>query len=184
MKRVAAVLLGVLPCVAGAHDVVVNRLTLVQRETNHVSMTLVIDYISALKAVAAPGASFKEFVIACSGMPDAQLQRTLSQAQTEIEQGIVLQDMQHRALRVTPLRWPSLNEARKLFQHSAMAAVALGTEKAEPTALELTADVVAAHRIESLDVQLPAALADMLVISYKPVQTPVDPQSHKARVKF
>jgi hypothetical protein len=117
-------------------------------------------------------------------MPDAQLQRTLSQAQTTIEQGIVLQDMQHRALRMTPLRWPSLSETRKLFQHSAMAAVALGTEIAEPTPLEFTADALAAQRIEAVDVQLPAALADVLVISYKPVQTLVDPQSHKARVRF
>jgi hypothetical protein len=183
MRTLAALLL-TLPITAGAHDVVANRLTLVQRDANHVSMTLVIDYVATLKAAAAPGASYKEFVIACSGMADAQLQRTLSQAHTTLEKGIVLNDAQHRTLRVTPLRWPSLTEARKLLQQAAMAAIALGTDKAEPTTLELTADIVSSQRIQSLDVQLPAALADVLVVSYKPVQTVIDPQSRKARITF
>jgi len=184
MKTLAALLLMALPITAGAHDVVANRLTLVQRDANHVSMTLVIDYVTTLKAVAAPAASYKEFVIACSGMADAQLQRTLSQAHATLEKSIVLQDAQHRTLRVTPLRWPSLTEARKLLQQSAMAAIALGTDKPEPTTLELTADIVSSQRIQSLDVQLPAALADVLVVSYKPVQTAIDPQSRKARITF
>lgn len=177
-------LLLALPLCASGHDAVVNRLTLVQREANHVSMTLVIDYVSTLNTAAAPAASYKEFVIACSGMADAQLQRTLAQAHATLEKGIVLHDAQQRPVRVTPLRWPSLAEARKLLQQAAMATVALGTDKAEHTPLELTADIVSGQRIESLDVQLPAALADMLVISYKPVQTPVDPRSHRARVTF
>jgi len=184
MKALAALLLIALPVSVSAHDVVANRLMLVQREANHVSMTLVIDYVTTLKAVAAPAANYKEFVIACSGMADAQLQRTLSQAHTTLEKGIVLNDAQHRTLRVTPLRWPSLTEARKLLQQSAMAAIALGTDKPEPTTLELTADIVSSQRIQSLDVQLPAALADVVVVSYKPMQTAIDPQSRKARITF
>lgn len=184
MKALIALLLMSLPISVSAHEVVANRLTLVQRDANHVSMTLVIDYVTTIRAVAAPAASHKEFVIACSGMADAQLQRTLSQAHATLEKGIVLQDAQHRSLSVTPLRWPSLNQARKLLQQSAMAAIALGTDKAEPTTLELTADIVSSQRIQSLDVQLPAALADVLVVSYKPVQTTIDPQSRKARITF
>ncbi len=184
MKALTALLLMALPISVSAHDVVANRLTLVQREANHVSMTLVIDYVTTIRAVAAPAASYKEFAIACSGMADAQLQRTLSQAHATLEQGIVLHDAQHHTLRVSPLRWPSLIESRKLLQQSAMAAIALGTDKAEPTTLELTADIVANQRIQALDVQLPAALADVLVVSYKPVQTTIDPQSRKARITF
>ena len=184
MKALPALLLMALPISVSAHDVVANRLTLVQREANHVSMTLVIDYVTTIRAVAAPAASYKEFAIACSGMADAQLQRTLSQAHATLEQGIVLHDAQHHTLRVSPLRWPSLIESRKLLQQSAMAAIALGTDKAEPTTLELTADIVANQRIQVLDVQLPAALADVLVVSYKPVQTTIDPQSRKARITF
>ena len=110
MKALTALLLMALPISVSAHDVVANRLTLVQREANHVSMTLVIDYVTTIRAVAAPAASYKEFAIACSGMADAQLQRTLSQAHATLEQGIVLHDAQHHTLRVSPLRWPSLIE--------------------------------------------------------------------------
>ena len=184
MRRLAALLLSAVPCAGLAHDVVVNRLTLVQREANHLSMTLVIDYITTLKAAAAPAASYKEFVIACAGMPEAQLQRTVAQAQAALEQGIVLRDRQQRRLRVTPLHWPAPAEARRLLQQAAMASVALGTDKPEPTAVELTADVVAVQAIAAVEVQLPPALADLLVVSYKPLQTWVDPHSHKATIKF
>ena len=169
---------------ARAHDLVSNRLSLVQREANHVSLTLVIDYVQAMQAVAAPKASLKEFVIACTGMADGPLQRTLGQAQLSLEQGLVLRDTQHRLLRVTALQWPSLGEARRMLQQAAMASIALGSDKIEPAALELQADVTSAQAIDGIEIQLPPALADMTVLSYKPVQTRVDALSHKATVRF
>ena len=169
---------------ACAHDMVSHRLSLVQRETNHVTMTLVIDYVQAMQAVAAPKASLKEFVIACAGMADGPLQRTLGQAQLNIEQGIVLRDTQNRLLRVTALHWPSLADARKLLQQAAMASIAMGSDKPEPAALELQADVTSAQAIDGIQIQLPPALADLTVVSYKPVQTRIDALSHKATVRF
>lgn len=183
MRRLLVALL-LWPCASPAHDVVANRLVLVQREANHVSMTLVIDYVTTLRAVVAPAASHTEFVVACAGMGDAALQRTLSQAQATLERGIVLRDAQQRALRITPLHWPSLAEARKLLQQAAMAAVALRTDTPEPSTLELQADAVAREPISSLDVQLPPALADVVIVSYKPVQTRADARQHRARVRF
>ena len=127
MKQYLAglMLLVTLQGAACAHDLVSNRLSLVQREANHVSLTLVIDYVQAMQAVAAPKASLKEFVIACAGMADGPLQRTLGQA-----------------------------------------------------------DVTSAQAIDGSEIQLPPALADMTVLSYKPVQTRVDALSHKATVRF
>jgi hypothetical protein len=186
MKQTAAglMLMLALQGVASAHDMVSNRLSLVQREPNHVSMTLVIDYVQAMQAVAAPKASLKEFVIACSGMADGPLQRTLGQAQLNIEQGIVLRDTQHRLLRVTALHWPSLADARRLLQQAAMGSIALASDKPEPAALELQADVTSGQVIDGIEIQLPPALTDMTVVSYKPVQTRIDSLSHKATVRF
>lgn len=183
MKTWLALALMVLPCTVRAHDVVANRLLLVQREANHVALTLVIDYVTTLHAVAAPTASHTEFVVACAGLSDAALQRTVAQAQATLEQGIVLRDAQQRALRVTPLHWPSLAETRKLLQQAAMAAVALRSDKPEPSTLELQADALGDGAIGQLDVQLPAALADVVIVSYKPVQTRVDARRH-AQVRF
>lgn len=184
MRPLLAALLVLWPCASPAHDVVANRLLLVQREANHVALTLVIDYVTTLRAVAAPAASHTEFVVACAGMGDAALQRLLNQAQATLERGIVLRDAQQRALRITPLRWPSLAEARKLLQQAAMAAVALRSNTPEPSTLELQADALASGPVSSLDVQLPPALADVVIVSYKPVQTPVDPHQHRAQVRF
>lgn len=183
MRRLLVALL-LWPCASPAHDVVANRLVLVQREANHVSMTLVIDYVKTLRAVVAPAASHTEFVVACAGMGDAALQRTLSQAQATLERGIVLRDAQQRALRITPLHWPSLAEARKLLQQAAMAAIALRTDTPEPSTLELQADAVASGPINSLDVQLPQALSDLIVVSYKPQQTRPNPYTRRVRVRF
>lgn len=184
MRPVLAVLLVLWSCAGRTHDVVTNRLLLVQRETNHVSMTLVIDYLTTLRTVAAPKASHTEFVVACAGMGDAALQRTLNQAQATLERGIVLRDAQQQALRITPLRWPALAEARKLLQQAAMAAVALRTDTPEPSTLELQADAIASGPISSLDVQLPPALADVVIVSYKPTQTQPDGATGRARITF
>ena len=173
-----------LTSVAAAHDVVTNRLSLVQREPNHVSLTLVIDYVQAMQAIAAPKASLKEFVIACAGMGDGPLQRTLGQAQVSLEQGLVLRDTQHRSLRVSALHWPSLAEARKLLQQAAMASIAMASDKPEPVALELQADVTSTQTIDGIEIQLPAALSDLIIVSYKPIQTRVDGLTHKATVRF
>ena len=72
----------------------------------------------------------------------------------------------------------------RLLQHAAMASIALGSDKTEPAALELQADVTSAQAIDGIEIQLPPALADMTVLSYKPVQTRVDALSHKATVRF
>lgn len=176
-------LLTLLPT-ADAHDVVTNRLLLVQREANHVSLTLVIDYAQAMQAIAAPKASLKQFVIACSGMSDGALQRTLGQAQLTLEQGMVLRDRQHRTLHVSALHWPALTQARQLLQEAAMATIALASDKPEPVALELLADVTSAQAIDGIEIQLPSALADVTIVSYKPIQTHVDGLTHKASVRF
>ena len=71
-----------------------------------------------------------------------------------------------------------------MLQQAAMASIALGSDKTEPAALELQADVTSAQAIDGIEIQLPPALADMTVLSYKPVQTRVDALSHKATVRF
>lgn len=184
MRALLAALLMLWSCAGQAHDVVANRLLLVQREANHVSMTLVIDYVTTLRAVAAPKASHTEFVVACAGMGDVALQRTLSQAQATLERGIVLRDAQQQPLRITPLHWPSLAQARQLLQQAAMAAVALRTDTPEPTTLELQADAIARGPINRLDVQLPPALANVVIVSYKPTQIRPDEATGRARITF
>jgi hypothetical protein len=44
--------------------------------------------------------------------------------------------------------------------------------------------VTSAQAIDGIQIQLPPALADLTVVSYKPVQTRVNALSHKATVRF
>ena len=69
--------------VAGrAHELETDRLTVIQREPNHLALTLRIDEIALMQRLLAPGSTRNEFLLACVALPPEALENKLSRART------------------------------------------------------------------------------------------------------
>lgn len=162
------------PSASWPHDVGGNRLTLVQREPNHLSLVFLIDYVGLLHRSLAPGATRAEFALACTSMGETELRRRVLQAQSAFAGQFTLQAQGGQRLPPPQLRWPDLSLTRRLLRETVMAAVVAPAEHAHQDPVEIQGDVVADGALGEVTLHLPAALGEVLVVSYRPNQRLLD----------
>jgi len=185
LRLLAALLMGMLPIVGGGHEIETNRLTLVQREPNHITLTFVVDYVDLLNRTLAPGAARTEFAIICSTMNNEQLRLKLVQAQESFERALMMKGSHGEPVQIKILRWPDFPTSQRLLRDAAMGSVVATDEHAHQDPVEILGDVVASSPIEELEVRLPPELRDVIVVSYRPTQMRIKAAAReKATVRF
>lgn len=163
-------LLGLQPMPTYAHELPGDRLTVVQREPTHLALTFRVDDIALMKRLLAPAASNGEFLMPLSAMGEAEFARTLARARSRFERGLVLRDARGRALRLELWRWPSEEDVRRRIRTVVMQSMVGDGAHTHSEPVEITVDALSASAVDGVDLALPAAAADTVVVSYRPVQ--------------
>ena len=190
MKPILVVLLSLFLLVpAESHDLMDNRATLVLRDRIHISMTLYIVYSDALHAALSPLGPMSSFLVSLSTMKPDQLQRELQRAQSKFQAGMHIYLPAKRGLPPTELTltnwiWPDTKQVQNTLQTRVMQAVV--DPDAHEAPLEIRVDAVAPLPVEisSVTVHFPEEFRKVLVVSYRPSQTWVDPKAPSPEIKF
>ena len=171
-----------------AHDLPENRLTLVLRDDNHVSLTYFIEYVGVLHRALAPGRTLQEFVLAYAAMPPADFQKELARAHARFSGETRLALVSGEALACTGWRWPEPARAQALLQERAMQAVVGAGEHSHSTVIEVRAEARSSRTLAAITVRLPTEFGKVMVVSYQPKQTWVEPgagpRSAGSTIKF
>ena len=171
---------------AHAHELPDNRVTLVLRDATHLSLTGLIDYPAALNQALAPQQSAQEFAVRCAAMTPAEFQQGLNRAHDKFKAGILLTLPSGEALTFTHWRWPEAAGVQARLRERAMRAVVGGPEAGhlhEPP-LEIHAEASAAQPLAAVRTRLPREFGPVLLVSYRPHQTWLEPQGAAVLVGF
>ena len=180
MRRLALIL--AMCAVARAHDLEDNRATLVLRDPTHISVTLYLNYGEALHKALLPSRDYGAFLLIYSSMKPDELKKELAKAQTKFEGATQLATPNGARLKLTAWHWPDAAQVQAALQQQVMQAMVDGHVHTPP--LEIRADAVATTKIETLTARFPSEFQKILVVSYKPTQTWIDPTSPQAQIHF
>jgi hypothetical protein len=179
-----SVLLCMLAANSGAHELEANRLTLVLRDRNHLSLTFFIDYTEALHRALSPRRPFHEFVLVYSAMKPEDLRAELLRAQARFQADTRLTLAAGKPVAVTNWRWPDADRVQAMLRERAMQAVVAPGDHAHAAPVEIHAEVTSTDDIGSLAIRLPEELQRVLVVSYRPSQRWVEANKRSTEIGF
>jgi hypothetical protein len=174
---------------AYAHELPINRVTLVLRENNQVALTLYIQYLAVLHKTLLPEQSFEAFAIMHSAMAANEFNKAVAVANQKLQTTIGLttkasQNSTTMTLSTSHWRWPDPEKTQnRLKQRAMQIAVAPNDHSHEPS-IEVYADALSTSKITAVQVSLPAALQPALLVSYRPSQVWINSKSGSQTAKF
>ena len=177
MQLVVLTLLLALTSQVSGHELMDNRATLILRDQTHVSLTLYIDLMEAVRKAVAPNTKPAEFIVAYSAMSPGEFKAALLSAEKRMEEQISLVDADGGPLPLRNWQWPEPSAAQATIREMAMRAIVSPGEHAHPPPAEIRAEAQSSHKLSSLRALFPAELGELLVVSYQPRQTRVRPRT-------
>ena len=103
-------------------------------------------------------------------MDDRGFAAALARARARFEEGVSLRDARGRAMKVEGWRWPPPEDVRRRVRSVVMQSMVGEGAHVHPEPVEVTADALADGAADELDLKLPAAAGQMVVVSYRPMQ--------------
>lgn len=167
---------------ASGHELQENRLTLVQRDGRHLSLTFHLDVAALLPRALLPRSAAPAALLALVAMQPDEFRQRLLQLQGHIERGTRL-TAGGRELVPTNWQWPEAARVQGLLRQRGMQAVVAPADHAHDSLVEVRADCVSERDLTTLAVRLPPELQRVLVVAYRPRQTWLAP-GDSATVKF
>lgn len=167
-----------------AHELPDDRVTIVQREPTHLSITFYIDEVALLNRIIAPKSSRTEFLLVFATLPSANFTTKIQQARDSFAAEIAIRDMNRRSLLISPLRWPTLIDTQRLVKESALALLATGSDHDKVTFSEINADATADEPLESIYFIKPRSLPELTGVSYRPLQQRMMGQTKEIKITF
>ncbi len=158
---------------APAHELEADRLTLVLRQPQHLSLRFHLDALALLHRALAPQQNAAEFTLQLSALPPAEFQTLWRRAQARVEQGVLLSSKADQAKPWQPAtqwQWPAATQVQALAQQRTMQAVVAPQEHAHTESLEVQAEWLSPAPVGTLQLKLPSELARLLVVHYQPQQ--------------
>lgn len=184
-RHLAAALLCATLASAHAHELPGNRLTLVQRERNHLSMAFYLTYSEVLHRALAPNRTYPEFLARCANLGAGELEAELARAQAWLQTETRLALPSGQAVRITHWRWPDVARVRTLLREQAMRATAEpGGRHTHEEPLEVRAEATAPQDLSAVTIRMPGAFQNVLIVSYRPAQTWVEGGSTSPVIRF
>lgn len=180
----ACAVAGLVSAPANAHELQSNRATLVLRDNHHLSLSLYLDYCQLLQRTLAPGSNQREFVLRYAALPPQALRSALQQAQIQLEKDALLHLPKQQAIRFSRWQWPDLQTVQQLLQQRAMQSVVAPHDHPHAAQLEIHAEANTSAPIKQLDLQLPAAMQPLLLVSYRPSQQWLNGGNGSSPIKF
>jgi hypothetical protein len=181
----ALLVTGMLVTGAHAHELQTNRVTLVLRDSHHLSLTFFIDYVDAIYDTLAPELPFEKFVMVHSAMAPAAFKQALTRAHKKLEADTQLTVPGGKALALTNWRWPDAVKVQDALKQRAMRMVVGSKEPhTHETAVEVQAEATASTTPASVTLKLPEVLQPALLVSYRPAQVWIAAKSGAKTVRF
>lgn len=165
------------------HELPDDRVTIVQREPTHLSITFYVDEVGLLQRLIAPSSSRAEFLLACVGTPPDQFRQRLQRAQTSFERELKLL-AGGQTLAIAPLHWPPMNDTLRRLQDGAMATITTGSDHDRIQPVEITTDALSSTAFESVTFITPPSLPNLLVVAYRPIQHRPTPETRAVVIDF
>lgn len=184
LRRILICFLGFAGIVAMTHELPDDRVTIVQREPTHLSITFYVDEVGLLQRIMAPKSSRAEFLLACAAMPQDALERRLVTARESFTAQLALRSGAGKSLMLTKGHWPALSDTRKRLTDSAMATIATGSDHEHSAPIEIGFDAIGDAPIETVTFVTPVSLPELVVVSYKPLQRRVSPDTGRIDIHF
>lgn len=155
-----------------AHELQDNRATLVLRDNQHLALTLFVDYPKVLHQVLAPQSTAQEFMLVHSAMTYQEFQAQLLAAQRKLQSSTSLTMRNGKASALVNWVWPQAASVHQLLQQRAMQAVVAPKDHAHMMPMEIRAEAKSSNSSDfsAVTLQLPPALQQVLVVSYRPKQ--------------
>jgi hypothetical protein len=167
-----------------AHELVVNRATLVLRDDTHVSITLYIAYADVLHAALAPRQTTAEFLTMYSAMNMQALQKQLTRAQALFQAGIKLYLPSGQPIALSNWIWPDPHQVQSMIQQRIMQAMVDPTGHAHDEPLEIHVDANSPQKVVAVRAQFPVQFQQVLVVWYHPSQFWVEPNTWSPALRF
>jgi hypothetical protein len=184
-RRASALLLLWLAAGAlAAHELEANRLTLVLRERNHLSLMFYLDISDVLYRILSPKRPFQEFVLVHAAMKPQDFQKAFLHAQAKIQADTRLTLADGREAAITQWAWPDPARVQAALQERAMAAVVAPADHDHGAPLEIRAEAMAGRDIDAVSVRLPEEFRQVLIVSYRPAQAWAAPGAPAPLIRF
>ena len=181
---IGSLLLMLLACGCLAHELPDNRLTLVLRDDNHLSLGFYIHYADALHRALSPRTSFQEFTLVYSSLAAADFEKEMQRAQMKFRLGTRVVLASGAALTIANWQWPAPATVQRSLQERAMASVVAPSAHSHDAPTEIRAEVVSAAAISAVSVLLPDEFQNVLVVSYRPAEVWIQPKQPSPVIKF
>lgn len=169
---------------AFGHELQENRATLVLRDKTHVSMTLYLSYSTVLHQSLAPQRPLAEFLAIYSSMRTEDLARELAKAQAKFQAGTKIYLPPGGEAALSNWLWPDAKQVQGLLQRCIMQALTDPSGHFHEEPVEIHADARSTGEIVAVKVMFPAEFQKVLVVSYKPSQTWVEPKTPSSVIRF
>jgi hypothetical protein len=181
----AALLGGLLASSTYAHELQANRVTLVQRDSQHLALTFYVDYVDAVYDILAPERTFEEFVMLHSAMPLATFKLALARAHKKLVADTQLSAPGGKALAISNWRWPDAAKVQDSLKQRAMQlVVGAGQQHTHAPDFEVQAEARATAPIAAVVVKLPGVIQPALLVWYRPQQVLMQPKLGAKTVRF
>lgn len=168
-----------------AHELQSNRVTLVQRDSQHLALTFYIDYVDAVYDILAPQRPFEEFVMLHSAMPLATFKLALDQAHKKLVADTQLSAAGGKALAISNWRWPDAATVQDSLKQRAMQlVVGAGQQHAHAPVFEVQAEAAATAPITVVTVKLPGVIQPALLVWYRPQQRLLETKRGAQTIRF
>jgi hypothetical protein len=168
---------------AFSHELQDNRAVLVQREPNHITLTMYVDYLSAMAQELSAKAGPDQFVMMSATLSPDTFQRLSTQAQSKFEAGIVLKPVKGAPMKFQNWHWPDPQKLQQEARTQIMQAITQGQDHPHSSLIEVTAEFFSPNPMSQVSIQFPASFGKVLLVSYRPNQRWVEPGKAE-RVEF
>ncbi len=173
---------------AAAHELEVNRATLVSRDRQHLMLTFFVDYPRVLHQVLASQRPVNEFVLTYSAMEPQAFQSQLLAAQRQLQAGIGVKLRNNQSVTLVQWAWPQAADVQAAMQKRAMQLVVAGADRshahAAPMEIRAQASASKADDFAFITLKLPPQFQQVLVVSYQPKQVWVKPGTSSPEIAF
>lgn len=167
-----------------AHDIEADRLTIVQREPLHLSLTFYVDELQLMHRLIAPQATRAEFLLASAAAPPNAMVAKIETARLNFARQIDIRNGGGVAIKISALHWRPASETQQHLARAAMSLVATGSDHDQLSSTEITFDAIAETPLDRVTFKAPAALNELLVVSYRPVQQRTNEQVRTLDIQF
>lgn len=170
---------------ARAHEAQAERLTLVLRESRHLTLSFQLDCATLLHRALAPERPAAEFILELSARSEADLAAGLQRAHARLQAGVRLKSPEGQVLPIAQWHWPTPRQVQGCLQRKVMQMMVAPQDHDHEPPLEVRAELVSAKALTNgVRLQLPPELGRVLVVSYRPNQRWLEPGATGQSIEF